>query len=66
MVLDEWCFGVLHVSSHATTGVPAFLLTTSYDLEQLEQCLVCDLAKMLGQNDFAEHVSTFLRLILFC
>jgi hypothetical protein len=53
MVLDEWCMGVLHVSLHATTGVPAFLLTTSYDLEQLEQCLVCDLAKIFVTSKFS-------------
>jgi hypothetical protein len=53
MVLEEWCIRVLHVSSHATTGVLAFLLTTSYDLEQLEQCLVCDSAKIFVTSKFS-------------
>jgi hypothetical protein len=39
MVLVEWCITVLHVKS--------------YDLEQLEQCLVCDLAKIFVTSKFS-------------
>ncbi len=35
------------------TGVQAFLLTTSYNLEQLEQCLVCDGAKIFDTSKFS-------------